>query len=87
MRPAGHKKAVAHPKLNEVEFKFNDHEPLKILSTFNQTEMHVGDWPLDTHPAWTKSNTINLKSTTRFAKFQDKFGDLFEGPSTGDAAS
>lgn len=73
-----------HPKIHPVIFKFANGKEIKARSVLGKSDQEivitVGDWPLETHQAWTKSQSTNIRSTTKIKKFQDKFGgNLFGG--------
>ena len=75
-----------HPQSHLTVFKFTNGKEIKMNSTLGRKDkevvQNVGDWPLDSHPAWTKSHTGTVKSTTNVKKFQAKFASsLFSAAS------
>ncbi|ACT69454.1 50S ribosomal protein L31 [Neorickettsia risticii] len=70
-----------HPAVYDVILEFTNGMRLKVKSTIGkegEVIVHnAGDWPPETHPAWTKSASTSIRSTSKVNKFKEKFGEDF----------
>ncbi|AHX11419.1 ribosomal protein L31 [Neorickettsia helminthoeca str. Oregon] len=72
-----------HPEVHDIILAFTNGMKIKVRSTLGKkgelVVYNAGDWPPETHQAWTKSASTNVKATSKVNRFKDRFGEDFFG--------